>query len=260
MAEAPDRFILLTALPIWDVDACVRETVRCHERGHHGVLFIAKPHKADLPALRDPYWEPLFKTVDELGISMNFHVGFADFTEEDFKSQLSAKAERRDYAKLSSLQMLANAEAIVEILVSGLCHRYPNINFVSVESGFGWLPSFLECVDWQWMSSGSAKAYPEMELPSFYFRRQVHGMFWFEHESVRRVMDLYPDNLMYETDYPHPTSMSPGPASAAKNPKTVVREVFDGMPEELTRKVLYGTAARVYGLDFTRSGGAQEHG
>ena len=117
--------------------------------------------------------------------------------------------------------------------MSGVCHRYPGIKFVSVESGYGWLPSFVESLDWQWLNSGAAQAYPEREMPSVYFRRQIMGMFWFEHESIRRLADIYPDNLMFETDFPHPTSLSPGPASSAENPKDVVRAVFEGLPEDL---------------------------
>jgi predicted TIM-barrel fold metal-dependent hydrolase len=246
---APERFVLLSALPFWDVDASVREIHRCHEIGHHGALFIAKPHRVGLPRLADPHWEPIFKTLEEVDWSVNFHVGFADFDEDDFKQSLSRSTDRADYAKLSSLSMLNNAEAIADVILSGLCERYPRLKFVSVESGFGWLPSFVEAMDWQWLNSGGVQAYPDRELPSFYFHRQVMGMFWFEHEAVRRVMDLYPDNVMFETDFPHPTSLSPGPASSAKNPKEIVTDVFDGLPESLVRKVLHDNAAALYNLE-----------
>ena len=46
--------------------------------------------------------------------------------------------------------------------------------------------------------------------------RQIYGCFWFEEEGALYALDrLGPDNILYETDFPHPTSMSPGPASAA---------------------------------------------
>jgi len=133
--------------------------------------------------------------------------------------------------------------------MSGVCQRYPEVGFVSVESAFGWIPSFVESMDWQWLNSGAAKAFPDMEMPSFYFRRQVYGMFWFEHESVRRQLDLFPDNVMFETDFPHPTSLSPGPASSAKTPRETVNDFFDGLPEDLTRKVLYENGARLYHVE-----------
>lgn len=246
---APDRFVLLCALPFWDVEESVKEIHRCANNGHHGALMIAKPHKLEMPRLADPHWAPIFDAVQELKWSMNFHVGFSDFTESEFRAMLSRHADRRDYARMSSCVMLYNAEAIADVIMSGLCAKYPDIKFVSVESGWGWVPAFVESMDWQWLNSGAAKAHPEMEMPSFYFRRQILGTFWFENEAVRRIMDLYPDNLMFSTDFPHPTSLSPGPASAAKYPHEVVEDVFGDLPEELARKVLWENAAKLYGLD-----------
>jgi predicted TIM-barrel fold metal-dependent hydrolase len=201
-----------------------------------------------LPRLSDPHWEPIFKTIEELEWSVNFHVGFADTTEEEFRQLIGHRNDRADYARDSSVALLRNAEAIADIIMSGLCEQYPTTSFVSVESGFGWLPSFVETMDWQWVNSGAASVYPEREMPSFYFRRQIMGMFWFEEDAVRRVMDAYPDNIMFETDYPHPTSLSPGPASSSDNPREVVRRTFEGLDRDIVRKVLYENAARIYHL------------
>ena len=245
----PKRFVLLAALPFWNVEESVKEIERCAEIGHHGILFIAKPHKMGLPRISDEHWTPIFDATQDKDWSVNFHTGFADFSEAEFKSMLSRHADRRDYARLSAFAYLNNAEAIAEVVMSGLCKRYPGLKFVSVESGFGWVPAFVESMDWQWLNSGASQAYPDYELPSEYFRRQIFGMFWFEHEAVRRIMDLYPDNLMFETDFPHPTSLSPGPASAAQYPHETVAAVFEGIPEDITRKVLWENAAKLYHLE-----------
>jgi predicted TIM-barrel fold metal-dependent hydrolase len=245
----PKRFVLLAALPFWNVEESVKEIERCAQLGHHGILFIAKPHKMGLPRISDEHWAPIFDATQDKGWSVNFHTGFADFSEAEFKSMLSRHADRRDYARLSALVLLNNAEAIADVIMSGICKRYPGLKFVSVESGFGWVPSFVESMDWQWLNSGAAKAYPDYEMPSEYFKRQVFGMFWFEHDAVRRIMDLYPDNLMFETDFPHPTSLSPGPASAARYPHETVAAVFEGIPEDIARKVLWDNAAALYHLE-----------
>ena len=52
----------------------------------------------------------------------------------------------------------------------------------------------------------------------------------------------------YETDFPHCTSMCPGPKSAAQMPHVYIEETFGHLPEETLRKVLHGNAARVYHL------------
>lgn len=250
-SEDRRRFVPIMALPFWDLDLSLREVERCVRNGHKGILFSNAPEKAGLPRLRDDHWAPLWNAAQDFGLSINFHIGFMT-TAEGTKEMLGALASgrRADYAKESALAMISNATAIAEVVLSGMCHRYPGVNFVSVESGFGWLPFWLEVLDWQWLNSGAVKENPEMEMPSFYFRRQVYGSFWFEREAMRRLLDMLPDNVMFETDFPHPTSLSPGPASYAKNPRDLVDENLGDLPEDLVRKVLYENAARVYHLDL----------
>ena len=36
----------------------------------------------------------------------------------------------------------------------GICHRFPELKFVSVESGASWLPFAIEAFDWQWQNNG----------------------------------------------------------------------------------------------------------
>ncbi len=143
---------------------------------------------------------------------------------------------------------MGNAEAIVELIVSGILDRFPDLNFVSVESGFGYLPYLLETMDWQWLNTGAAHANPHRLKPSEYFRRQVYGSFWFERESLVRLVDLYPDNVMFETDFPHPTCLAPGPVSYTDSARHVVQENLSELPEELLRKILHDNAAKLYKL------------
>jgi uncharacterized protein len=248
-AEYPDRFILLTSLPFWDVAASVAEIERCHERGHRGILFATKPYKIGMPRISDEHWDPVFAACQERGLSVNFHVGFQDMDQDDMRNMIGRRAARSDYALRSSMAIMGLSEGLAEVLLGGVCHKFPGVNFVSVESGFGWVPYFIELLDWQWVNSGAAKAYPERELPSTYFTRQVYCTFWFEREPVRRMLDLYPDNVMFESDFPHATSLSPGPASSADPPRQTAVAALEGMPEDLCRKVLYENAARLYGID-----------
>ena len=78
---------------------------------------------------------------------------------------------------------------------------------------------------------------PEYDLlPSEYFRRQMYGSFWFEQASMRSAVEqLGADCILYETDFPHPTSMAPGPATTAVSPRDYIADSFAGLPEEARR-------------------------
>jgi predicted TIM-barrel fold metal-dependent hydrolase len=174
-------------------------------------------------------------------------VGFLA-TDDDLKGAVD-QSQKLDFTMESALVLLGNAQNITEVIASGVCHRYPDLNFVSVENGAGWLPFLGEAMDWQWLNVGAHKEYPERLLPSEYLRRQIYGMYWFEKKSVRAVIDELADNLMFETDFPHATSLSPGPASESPSPRVVMEESLAGISEDIIAKVLQGTATRLYNLE-----------
>jgi predicted TIM-barrel fold metal-dependent hydrolase len=147
---------------------------------------------------------------------------------------------------------VSNTKTIATLIGSGICHRFPRLNFVSVESGVGWLPFVVGALDWMWKECAVSKEHPDYDLlPSEYFKRQIYGCFWFEHgPSFEAALEtIGPDNLLYETDFPHPTSMSPGPASSALAPRDFIAERMGHLPPDVLRKVLHENAARIYHLD-----------
>ena len=101
--------------------------------------------------------------AQEMGLAMNFHVGFLA-SPDDLKGAVD-QSKKMDFTRESSLVLLGNAQNIAEVVLSGVCDRYPNLNFVSVENGAGWLPFLAESMDWQWLNVGAHKDYPDRLLP-----------------------------------------------------------------------------------------------
>jgi predicted TIM-barrel fold metal-dependent hydrolase len=137
------------------------------------------------------------------------------------------------------------------LIFGGVCQRFPRLKFVSVESGVGWVPFLLEGMDWQFHNSGAHIEHPELELlPSEYFARQIYSCFWFERASARAAIEqLGADHVMFETDFPHSTGITPGPASAALAPRDHLRTALAGLPDDAIRKVLHDNAAALYHLE-----------
>ena len=242
------RLIPLTALPLWDIDIAIKEIERTHANGHKGLVMSAHPDRFSAPMLADPYWFPLWEVAQERDLPINFHIGSGGVSPIDPSYPDSGR--HANTARESIQFFMNNADAITTVIFSGLCHRFPRLNFVSVESGIGWVPYLNEAMDWQWQNDGVWQEHPEYDLlPSEYFRRQVYACFWFERLVPPRVLDLIGDNVLYETDYPHPTSMSPGPASFAVQPRDFLDQNYSELPDELLHKILHDNAARIYGLE-----------
>ena len=241
------RLVAIMALPFWDLEASLAELRRAAKLGHRGILFTSEPHAFKQPLLGDPHWDPIWASAQDLGLAVNFHIlsgtGFELF------GGYEGNGQRTNAAANTAAFFLGNARAISDVIASGICHRFPELRFVSVESGVGWIPFVLEALDHQWLNMGAHLEHPERDLlPSEYFRRQIYGCFWFERESARRIIDLYPDNFMFETDFPHPTSLAEGPVSTTGNPRDWLDRHLADWPDELLRKVLHDNAAKLYGL------------
>ena len=247
--SAPGRFAPIASLPFWDVDAAVAEATRCAGLGFSGLLWPATTTKHGLPAISSEHWDSLYATAQDLGLSINFHVGVGSTAEEiaTFRELKDGRFDDGYWAANSVLAFLANATTIAHLITSGVCERFPRLNFVSVESGFGFIPFLLEALDWQWTSINAQSRHPGWLQPSDYFRRQIHCTFWFEQSSMP-LLHLYQDNVMFETDFPHSTSLSPGPASASPPPRDLLASDIEVVGASVMRKALSENARRLYRL------------
>jgi predicted TIM-barrel fold metal-dependent hydrolase len=246
---APDRFLPMTSLPFWDLAATLQEMQRCADAGHRGIVFSQDPSAFGLPGLTDRHWDPMWAAAQEMRLPVNFHIASGDTSLLD-RAGHPDNGPHANYASMGVSFFMGNARTIAQLTCGGICHRFPELAFVSVESGIGWIPFALDSLDWQWKNCGVHLEHPEYDLlPSEYFARQIYGCFWFERDTALFAIErLGADNVLFETDFPHPTSMSPGPATAAVAPDVYIDEVFGDLPDDTLRKILHGNAARVYRL------------
>jgi predicted TIM-barrel fold metal-dependent hydrolase len=246
----PARLIPIMAVPFWDIDLSIAEMERCRANGHRGMIFSQAPEFFGVPRLGDTHWDRLWAAAQEMELPVNFHIGGGDMSGVELLPP--SAGVHTNYASFPVTFFVSNTKTIATLIGSGICHRFPELKLVSVESGVGWLPFVTQALDWMWKECAVTKEHPEYELlPSEYFQRQIYGCFWFEHgPSLEAALEVIgPDNILYETDFPHPTSMSPGPASTALVPKEFIAENLGHLPDEVLRKILHDNAARLYRLD-----------
>ncbi len=253
-ATDPRRLIPLMMLPFWDVEASVAEMHRCRELGHKGVVFAALFERLGLPNIADRSWDPILATAQDLELSMNFHIGFGVRDQASSKkgwsmrtkTALEQRTDRLSFVRKGGAYFASSAQAVADVIVTGVCHRFPRLQMVSVESGFGYFPYLLDNLDWLWQTSGASHEYPERMRPSDYFRRQISVTFWME-TSTLSMLEQFQDNVMFETDFPHETGISPGAHSPAGLPRVTAETNLAGIDPGVVHKVLFENAARLYG-------------
>jgi predicted TIM-barrel fold metal-dependent hydrolase len=203
----PRRLVPVMATPFWDVDATVAEIERCAAKGHKGVLFTGEPHAHGLPWLCDRSWDPVWAAAQDAGLPISFHIGSGD-TSDISAERVEAEGFAANSARGGSALFLANGGHILDLLFSGILPRFPELRFVSVESGVGWVPFVLQSADYQFEQLGVRSEHPEFDmLPSEYFHRQIFACSWFEKIHADVLEYVHADRILFETDFPHPTSI-----------------------------------------------------
>ncbi|MDH4143596.1 MAG: amidohydrolase [Acidimicrobiia bacterium] len=239
-----NRLLPMALMPWWDIDASVAETIRCHEAGLRGVVTCSNPQDADLPDLGTDAWDPFWEACIATEMPVNFHIG-SSARDMDWFGQVpwpSFNGEQKLSVGSANIFM-GNAKVIGNLIFAGVPERFPALKFVSVESGVGWIPFFLEALDYQMSETGPNLRDKVPLAPSEYFRRNFFGCFWFEKQSLAHVIDtIGVQSIMFETDFPHPTCLYP------KSDERV-RDAISGLDFETRKAILSDNAAKLYKVD-----------
>lgn len=245
-AESGQRIFPMAMLPWWDVDLSVKEIERAHRLGLKGLNINSDPHlfrRANgemLPDLGQDYWRPMWEACEQYDMPINFHIGASEES-MDFVGHQGWPGLHQDMRSGlgGAMLFINNGKTMGNLILSGLLDRFAKLKFVSVESGLGWIPFLLEAIDYQ-MSETGANAYKLQRKPSEYFKTNFYACFWFERKNlVHDIRQLGVENVLFETDYPHPICLYP-----VDN----MDVALGGLTEEEKVKVLSGNASRVYNI------------
>lgn len=241
-----ERLLPMALLPWWDIDASVAEAERAAVNRFRGITMCSDPHNVGLPDLGDPAWDPLWQTLVDHELVLNFHIGASETSLTWFgTSPWPTQDDERKLAIGSTMMYLSNARVLANMIYSGVFERFPGLQMVSVESGVGWIPFFLEALDYQQTESAPHSDSVLSMRPSDYFRRQCFGCFWFELDTLAPSVEaLGADRILFETDYPHPTCLYPDPLQK-------VAELEPRIGSDAMAAILQDNAAKLYRIDLS---------
>lgn len=240
----PRRFIPICATPFWDVEATVAEVERCAKMGHKGVLFSGEPQSHGMPILGNDHWDPLWSVAQDCDLPVSFHIGAGTF-DDGFTPERIEKMGPGQVNGFAAVSLfLDNGKQLTDLLFSGVLPRYPDLKFLTVESGIGFIPFVLEACDYTFEYGNVSQNNPIFKMkPSEYFARQVYGCYLFEELAPRELMDtIGVDNILFETDYPHPVCLY-------DNVRSKIDAALGSAPETARNKVLFDNAAKLYKID-----------
>ena len=155
-----------------------------------------------------------------------------------------------DYVKPAIGESLALPEQLAgppQQRYSEMFDRHPDREIVSRREWHRWVPFMLEAMDYE-LEGNAPEWFDKLQkLPSAYFRDNWYATFWFEtgRGDLQHLVDAVgEDNVMFETDFPHPTCLHP-------NPVELVSEKVASLRPETQRKIMGENAVKLYRLSPT---------
>jgi uncharacterized protein len=238
-----NRFIPMPILPAWSIEGCVRETQRLAGLGFRGVNMTMDPEDSGSPDYASAAWDPLWEACSDLNMPVHFHIA-SSLTAMSFYGKYFWASQRRNLKPAigGAMHFINNGRMVLNSIYAGIFDRHPKLKMVSVESGMGWVPFLLEAMDYELVENDPFELGALTRKPSEYFKDHWYVTFWFEDNggNLQSLIDrIGEDNILFETDFPHPTCMYP-------HPLETIEDRMSNLRPESRRKVLGENAARLY--------------
>lgn len=240
------RVLGMAHLPYWNKQLLDKEMRRIVDMGLKGVVMPDRPERLSEGFIGkdgrvSKFWEDVLQTCNDTGMALNFHLNTAmDPTAVIWEN--FGFAQRLPIGAL--VTHMGCVATMANFMVSGLLDRFENLKIGLIESGAGWVPFALEALEHQFNEFGTPDIYGLKGRPKEYWAKHFWCSFWFEDFAPKHMLDVIgADRIMFETDYPHPTSLYPGVQD-----KLV--DVLGGHSPEVRKKVLQDNACELYNLQF----------
>ena len=235
------RIFNLAHLPFWDQGELEKEARRCVDIGLKGFVLPDTPERLGVPSFMSDYWTPFLEMCDATATPLNFHLNAAidpnTLTWEGF-------AFEQTLSVVATMFSIGNAATLGNWMVSGRLDRHPGLKIGLIESGMGWVPFAVEALEHQFDEMLAGKRKGLSRRPWQYFRDHFWCTFWFEKVAPKLLLEtIGVDNVLFETDFPHPTSLYPGVQAH-------LVDTLGGYNREVQKKVLQDNATKLYRLPF----------
>lgn len=198
----PGRFIPCSLPAIWDPQVLADEVRRTARMGAHAVTFSENPSKLGWPSIHSDHWDPFWQACSDEGVVVCMHIGSS--------SSLVITAPDAPIDCLITLTPINIVQAAADLIWSPLFRKFPDLKVALSEGGIGWIPYFLERIDYQYRQHHlwTGQDFGD-RLPSEVFRERVLTCFIDDRFGVANLGAMNVDNVMWECDYPHSDSTWP---------------------------------------------------
>ena len=230
------RLMAAGAIPVQDVNAAVAETRRVVNELGFKAIFV-RPNPVKGRTIDDPYYDPLYDTLQELGVPLMVHEGSGAYLPTAGVDRFAGEWFFTHTISHPFEQMLAS----LGLICKGTLERHPKLQVVFLEAGAGWLPYWLWRMDEHYEILPFQVPWLKMK-PSDYFRRQCFTSCEPDETRLGEVIEsIGAERVLFASDYPH------WDAKLSGSPQAVIDRA--DIAADAKRRIMGENAARLLRLD-----------
>jgi predicted TIM-barrel fold metal-dependent hydrolase len=241
----PERHAGLAHVPMWDIDAAVKEVEWASSAGLKGVNFPAP--KLGIPPYDDPAWEPFWSVCEERGMVLSTHAG----------TDIDTYGAGGPHTLLVLTITEVGEKTLPRLVFSGVFERHPGLKLALTELQkpySRWWPALVREYDELWAVNREKLRDVLLQPPSLYLSCIYHGnslLFLAPEEVQIAVREGYASRYMWGSDYPHGEGPYRIPMDDESESRSVLslRHALSSVDPRLARGIAGENAMELYGLD-----------
>jgi uncharacterized protein len=206
--DSSGRLIPIAQLSLGDPALAARELERAVADGCRGAFVL--PFTWTRMPHGHPFHDPLWAVAEQVGVPIGIHPGY----EPEFANTLTRFADHDSSPGVGErgAQFMSNVatrcgmqQAFSSFFAFNTLERFPALRIGVLESGAGWIGSFLDRMDALVEGTIMRHLVDLTMLPSDYFRRQCFISCDPDETAAPLIVDhVGAECFLWATDYPHP--------------------------------------------------------
>ena len=237
---APERIKFTATVPGHDIDDMVAEIRR--SVSELGAVSVFLPQAIPEKMWHHPDYTKVWETVTELDVPISVHGSSSASGDPWANARYSPHAGPFIALGQAIGFPFENMINLGHFMYSGILDRFPKLKLLILEANSGWVPFWLNRLE-KYCEGRQSVFFDEHPLgctPQEYFLRQCAVAADADEPSIKYVVDyIGDDNIVFNTDYPHPD------APATNEPLANMME--QPLSEDTKRKILWDNSVKIYG-------------
>jgi predicted TIM-barrel fold metal-dependent hydrolase len=227
------RHVGLAHVPMWDVEASVREVEWARDAGLKGVNFPAP--RSGRPAYNDPVYEPFWDACEDLDLPLCCHAGGGD--------EAMGTQDRGGYGLFWEIHWMGR-RGLWQLIFGGIFEHHPRLKVVFTEQATTWVQYTLAELDDVYGSEYAGALRAELpRTPSEYWSSNCYiGASFPSRAEVAMRHEVGLSHFLWGADYPHHEGTWP-------NTELAIRHAFHDVPLDEARLLLGENALKVFDFD-----------